>query len=309
VIRRRAFALTCAILATAYAPSAVLAVPAAAHPTAAPDRASGAAASASGTTVHASGTAGEPNAAGIPANAQTAAVRRYVDAIAARRYADAYALLEPGARAYFRTAANYASIFVADGFALNRYRLIASSGDDRFRVYFVHERIRLIDPARDAAGGATITVPYGVAGNGAGARIKDLGHPWRATALRVVQFTGGVRVTVKKIAYYAHAIDVVLTVANLGDGFVTLLPYGRSALRDDGGGVYRLIEQRDAGLTGSPFELGVRLAPNAQITGVLSFGSTRLNDGARRFRLTFGPVLRDGAPAPFSIDIADIVVA
>jgi hypothetical protein len=217
--------------------------------------------------------------------------------------------LDPGAHAYFRSAANYAGIFLADGFAITAYRLVAARGDDRFRLYFVREHIRVTDPARDAGGTATITAPYGVVGDGAAARIKDLGHPWRAAAMHAVQRNAGVRVTVTKVAYYANAIAVVVTVANLGDGFVTLLPYGRSALRDDGGDVYRLIEHHDGTQTDRRLELGVRLAPNAQVTGVLSFGSPRLDDAARRFTLTVGPILRDGADAPFSVDVAGIVVA
>ena len=55
----------------------------------------------------------------------------------------------------------------------------------------------------------------------------------------------GLRVTVKKVDFYPDRVDVVVTFANLGDGFVTLLPYAKSVLRDDRGGVYRVLATKD----------------------------------------------------------------
>jgi hypothetical protein len=242
----------------------------------------------------------------VPAGTQTALVRRYAGALAARRYAVAYALLDAPARAYFRNAANFAGTFTADGFALERYALLGTRGNARFRVYFVRERVRLIDPSHDVAATATVTVPYGVAGSGAAARIKDLGRPWRAFAARASASAGGLRVTVKKVAFYEHAIAVVVTLANIGDGFLTVLPYGRSVLRDDGGRVYRPIVDPTWARTDRQLFLGVHLAAGAQITGVLSFASPRLDDRPRRFTLTVAPNVRDGAAAPFSLDVPDV---
>lgn len=238
---------------------------------------------------------------------QTAALRRYVDALAAHRYADAFALLDPAARAYFRTAENFASGFTADGFAIASYTFVGTRGNAKFRLYFARESIRLRDPARDAVATAKVTVPYGVIGNDAGARIKDLGRPWRAFATPVSATTAGLRVTVKKVAFYQHAIACVVTFANVGDGFLTLLPYGRSVLRDDAGHVYRPIRNTTTWLdTDRRLFLGVRLAADAQITGVLSFTSPRLDDRARRFTLTVAPNLRDGSDAPFALDVPGI---
>jgi hypothetical protein len=243
----------------------------------------------------------------VPNGAQTTLVRRYVDALAAQRYAAAYALLDAPARAYFRNARNFASAFVADGFAIASYTLVGTRGDARFRVYFAREAIRLRDPATDAPATARVVVPYGVIGNGAAARIKDLGRPWRAYATAVSASASGLRVTVKKVSFYQHAIACVVTFANLGDGFVTLLPYDRSVLRDDAGRVYPLIRNpRTWQDTDRRLFLGVHLAADAQITGVLSFASPRLDDRARRFTLTLAPNLRDGADAPFALDVAGL---
>jgi hypothetical protein len=243
----------------------------------------------------------------VPGGAQTALVRRYVDALAAQRFAAAYALLDAPARAYFRNARNFASGFVADGFAIASYTLVGTRGNAGFRLYFAREAIRLRDPATDAAATADVTVPYGVIGTGAAARIKDLGRPWRAFAGTASASTSGLRVTVKKVSFYAHAIACVVTFANLGAGFVTLLPYDRSVLRDDAGHVYPLI--RDARTwrdTDRRLFLGVHLASDAQITGVLSFAAPRLDDRTRRFTLTLAPNVRDGADAPFAVDVGGV---
>ena len=165
---------------------------------------------------------------------------------------------------------------------------------------------RVRDPGRDAIGSATITAAYGVAGTGARATIKDLGRPWRAFASRASTTRDGLRVRVDKVALYARAIAVVVTFANVGDGFITLLPYGRSVLRDDAGNVYRLIGERTGDRVDRRLALGVHLAADAQITGVLSFASPRLDDGARRFTLTVGPAVRDGADAPLTMDVTGI---
>jgi hypothetical protein len=243
----------------------------------------------------------------VPAGTQTALVRRDVDALAAQRYAAAYAMLDAPARAYFRSAENFASAFTADGFAIASYTLVGTRGNAKFRLYFARESIRLHDPARDAAATTTVTVPYGVIGSDARARIKDLGRPWRAVATSATASAAGLRITVKKVSFYQHAIACVVTFANVGNGFLTLLPYGRSVLRDDAGHIYRPIVNtaswRD---TDRQLFLGVHLAADEEVTGVLSFASPRLDDRARRFTLTVAPNLRDGSDAPFALDVANV---
>jgi len=243
----------------------------------------------------------------VPAGGQTALVRRYIDALAAQRYDAAYVLLDAPARAYFRNAKNFASGFAADGFALRSYALIGARGSVAFRLYFAREAIRLNDPAHDVAATATVTVPYGVIGSGARAHIKDLGRPWRAFAASSSAVTAGLRVTVKKVSYYEHAIACVVTFANIGPGYLTLLPYGRSVLRDGDGNAYRLIEDaRGWNRTDRQLFLGVHLAADAQVTGVLSFATPRLDDRVRRFTLTVAPNLRAGSNAPFALDVANV---
>ena len=98
-----------------------------------------------------------------------------------------------------------------------------------------------------------------------------------------------------------------MTFANAGEGFVTLLPYDRSVLRDETGRVYPLISDTASwNNTDRQLFLGVRLAADAQVTGVLSFASPRLADRAQRFTLTVSPNLRAGAGAPFALDVANV---
>jgi len=254
------------------------------------------------------GAAPPPGLDPVPAGAQTALVRSYVAALAAQRYADAYALLDAPARAYFRNARNFASAFTADGFAIASYALVGTRGGASFRVYFVHESIRLADPARDVPATASVTVPYGVIGSGAGARIKDLGRPWRAFATAASTTANGLRVTVKKVSFYEHEVALVVTFANVGNGFISILPYGRSVLRAGDGAIYRPIAAAGGVHTDRRLFLGVHLAADAEVTGVLSFATPRLDDGARRFTLTVGPNLRDGADAPFALDVPNLAV-
>jgi len=116
----------------------------------------------------------------------------------------------------------------------------------------------------------------------------------------------GVRVSIKKVSFYDRAIAVVVTIANVGAGAVTVLPYGRSVLRDGLGAIDRPIVDRNWVRTDRRLFLGVRLPADAQITGVLTFASPRLDERPRQFTLTLGPLLREGADAPFALDVAGL---
>lgn len=239
----------------------------------------------------------------IVSGTQTALVERYLDALKARRYDDAFRLLDVPARTYFRTAKNFASVFASDRVSIVSYALIGSRGDQRFRLYFAKENVRVHDPARAANGTVSITVPYGVAGSGTQGRIKDLGHPWRAFAATASATSHGLRVTVENVSFYAHSIAVLVTFANVGDGGVTLLPYGRSILRDDTGAVYRPVPSPGGTPADRRFTFGSYIVAGAQITGTIAFTSPRLDDRPRRFTLTAAPNLRAGTNAPFAVEI------
>jgi hypothetical protein len=239
----------------------------------------------------------------VPHNAQTAVVKKYVDALRSGHYADAYALLTDEERTYFGNAAAFRSVFDADGFTLESASIVGARGDDRGRVYFVRERLTYVDHASDKRREIVATVPLGVLPEHGALHIKDPGKPYRAFASTSTVSVSGLRVTVKKVDFYPDRIDVVVTFANLGANFVTLLPYGKSVLHDDRGGVYRIFANKDWTVTDKQLYQGVPLAPNSQYTGSLAFTAPRFGDVTRSWSLTVAPALRDGSDAPFEVTV------
>ncbi len=239
-----------------------------------------------------------------PRNAQRALVQRYLDAQRAGRYEAAYRLLSDSERAYFGDAASYRSVFDADGIELRAARIVGARGDERGRVFFVRERLAFRDYAHDARRVIEAVVPLGVLGEHGALHVKDPGKPYRAFAAQAAGSADGLRVLVKKVDFYPDRIDVVVTFVNLGDTFVTLLPYGKSVLRDDRGGIYRIAASRDWTVTDKRLFEGVPLAPNAQYTGSLAFAAPRLGAGKRTWSLTIAPALRQGGDTPFEVTVA-----
>ena len=238
-----------------------------------------------------------------PNNAQTAVVRKYVDALRAGRYDVAFALLTDDERKYYGDAAAFRSVFAADGIVLRRTSIAGARGDDRGRVYFVRERIAYVDHATDNRREVDATVPLGVLPEHGVLHVKDPGKPYRAFASASTASVSGLRVTVKKVDFFPDRIDVVVTFANVGENFVTLLPYGKSVLRDDRGGVYRILATKNWTITDKPLYQGVPLAPNSQYTGSLAFSASRLGDVKRSWSLTVAPALREGADEPFEVTV------
>ncbi len=239
----------------------------------------------------------------VPHNAQTALIEKYVAAQRAARYDIAYGLLVDSERKYFGDPQSYRSVYDADGIALESARLIGADGNDNGRVYFVRERIAFVDHATDARRELEATVLLGVVREHGVLHVKDPGKPYRAFATASTVDASGLRVTVKKVEFFPDRIDMIVTFANVGDNFVTVLPYDKSVLRDDQGGVYRILALKDWSITDKRLFEGIPLAPNAQYTGWLAFSATRLDGQKRAWSLTVAPALRDGAEAPFDVTI------
>ncbi len=237
----------------------------------------------------------------VPSSPQTAVVKKYVEALRARRFDEAYGMLTDGERTYYGNAAAYRSVFDADGFALRSAKVLGARGDDRGRVFFVRERIAFVDHASDERRVIDATIPLGVLPEHGALHVKDPGKPYRAFASAASVEESGLRITVKKVDFFPDRIDVVVTFTNLGDRFVTLLPYNKSVLRDDKGGVYRIIATKNWTITDKHLYEGIPLAPNARYTGSLAFSARRLDAAQRTWNLTIAPALRDGADAPFEI--------
>ena len=208
-----------------------------------------------------------------------------------------------GERAYFGDAARVPQRVRGRRHQLERARIVGARGDERGRVFFVRERLAFIDHARDAKREIDATVPLGVLSEHGALRIKDPGKPYRAFAANATASASGLRATVKKVDFYPDRIDVVVTFVNLGDDFVTLLPYGKSVLRDDRGGIYRIVATKDWTITDKQLFLGVPLAPNAQYTGSLAFAAPRIGAAKRTWSLTIAPALREGGDVPFELTV------
>jgi hypothetical protein len=240
----------------------------------------------------------------VPRNAQTALVRTYLNALRDARFDAAFRLLDRAERVYYRNADNLRSMYAADAYRVIAFTLLGARGDEtRGRVYFARETARFRDHAHDTDLTVTATVPLGIVAESAGWRIKDPGHPWSAFAVRASARANGIDVTVKKLSFFARRIELVLTFVNTGTNAVTILPYGKSVLRDAAGHPYRLIETRDWSLTDRVLFEGLRLPPNARYTGTLAFACEPIAELPRSFALTVAPLLADGADAPFEIRV------
>jgi len=233
--------------------------------------------------------------------AQRAVLQQYVGALQAGRFDRAFALLSPDEQRYFRTSANLASIYQADGVKIDGFTIVASQSDQLGKVAIVSERNEFFDERRQSPEHATAKVAYGILRGAHGLTIKDPLHPWRALAPHgFAASVNGIDVTVRKISFFTGRLELVATFANVGDTTVTLLPYGRTVLRDQNGKSYPPIASRLPGLTDKTLYTGLRLAPQAQYTGLMSF-LTPDRFEPKSLNLTIAPVLADGADAPFEI--------
>ncbi len=251
-----------------------------------------------------------PAMAAIPP-AQRGLLQRYLAAVSASRFDVAFRLLSDEEQRYFESPANLASVFAADRFKLESYRIIESkSAPPLGTVAVVSERIAFFDAVRQSPASATVKAVYGIVPGKHGLGIKDSGHPWHiVVAANPVHATAnGVTLTLRRVSFYTGRIDVVVTFANRADRAVTFLPYGRTVLRDEIGMVYQPIESRDPALTDRTLYTGLRLPSSAQYTGRMDF-VTPDRFRPKALTLTVAPALADGADAPFDLVFPEIPIA
>jgi hypothetical protein len=236
-------------------------------------------------------------------------LHRYLDAFVAGRYEAAFALLSEDERRYYGSAANLASVYAADRFKLDSYKIVESKAAPPLGVVaVVSERIEFFDAARQSPASATAKVAYGIVPGRHGLRIKDPYHPWRAIAPQgIAANVRDVSVTIRKVSFYTGRVEIVATFANHAEQTVTLLPYGRSVLRDDAGKVYQPIESRLPSLTDKTLYTGLRLPVSGQYTGVMAF-FTPDRFRPKSLTLTVAPALFDGADEPFDIDLPALTI-
>lgn len=235
---------------------------------------------------------------------QRTVLKAYLDALSHGRYAAAYALLSADERRYYGSVDHFTSVYTADRFTIRSYTILGSESTRAGTVAVVSERVGFIDHAHETAASVSAKVPYAlVSGPGGTPVIRDPGHPWRAYA--PVAFAGesdGLRATVRKISFFTGRVELIVNFQNYSPAAVTLLPYGRSTLRDASGHVYHPIATRLSALTDKALYTGLRLPSSGQYTGFLTF-ATPDRFTPLRVRLTLAPALADGADAPFAIDL------
>ncbi|MDQ2858557.1 MAG: hypothetical protein M3R53_07910 [Candidatus Eremiobacteraeota bacterium] len=228
---------------------------------------------------------------------------RYLTALQAHRYAQAFDLLSNGERIYFGSAANFASAYSADKLALRSFRIVASEPAAGGMLVYVFERVVFYEYSHRAAVSMQAKVAYAIVGSPGRPRVKDPNHPWRALAPQNRSVTsGGVRVTLDKLSFFTGRLELVITFSNIGDGIVTLLPYGKSVVRDEAGRTYLPIESRSNAVTDIALFEGLRLPANARYTGAISF-ATPNRFSPKVLTVTFAPALRDGAGTPFEMTL------
>lgn len=235
------------------------------------------------------------------AAADRAALARYLDDLVHERYDGAYGALAADERRYFGSAANLRSIFVADSLRIERFRLLASRSNPHGVLVVVSERISYFDHATQQPVAATARVAYGVVADRGVPRVKDPYHPWRAFAPNgIAAAADGLDVVLRKISFFTGRLECVFAFTNTGERTISVLPYGRTTLRDERGRRYLAIESRAPGLTDRTLYGGLRLQPHARYTGAMTFATPdRFSPVA--LSLAVGPVLVDGADAPSEI--------
>ncbi|GAC1519700.1 MAG: hypothetical protein NVS2B3_16030 [Vulcanimicrobiaceae bacterium] len=243
------------------------------------------------------------------AAAERGVLIRYLTALERRDYRAAFAQLSDDERRYFGSARNLEAVFAADGLAVEHHTILKSTSAGRLgSLAVVRERVRFFDHARQRTGRTDADVRYGIVPSARGPAIKDPFHPWFAfapTAFRAQ--VGGASVTLRKVSFYAGRFDIVATFANTGSSAVTILPYGRTLVRDERGRRYVPIRSTASNLTDRVLFEGLRLAPNARYTGTLTFASV-VRFRPRRLAVTIAPALFDGGERPFDFVLGEHVV-
>lgn len=237
------------------------------------------------------------------------ALRAYLVALEHGDYAAAFARLTPDGRRYFRSPRNLAAVFAADRVKLEAFTIVESANVSKTgTIAVVRERVTFFDHAHQRPATLTANVRYGIVSGATGVGVKDPFHPWFAFApTDLTAMVGGIRVSVRKISFYTGRLEVLATFANTGDATVTILPYGRSIVRDEAGGVHAPIRSNLPGLTDRALFEGLRLPPSGRYTGALTFfTSDRFQP--KRLGITIAPALLDGADAPFELKLPEVDV-
>ncbi len=249
-----------------------------------------------------------PAAAALPAQAKAILVS-YLQALQSERYAAAFALLSSSERAYFGSSQNFASAYRADRLSIASFKVLGSmASSSASRVAIVNEHVRFFDFSHQRTSELAANVQYAIVPVAGGLAIKDPFHPWRAFVPDGAMVErDGLRATVRKVSFFTGRVELMVTFANYGTEAVTVLPYGRTVLRDDARTAHVPLATRLGSLTDRTLYEGLRLAPRAQYTGALTFVTVD-RYMPKQLMLTVAPVVADGADAPAELQLPTIGV-
>lgn len=249
-----------------------------------------------------------PVGAALPAD-KKAILTRFLNALQTQNYGAAFALLSKPEQKYFGNADNYASAYTVDRVKIDSYKILASRPDPRVTVAIVQEKVEFFSHKVQGTGSLSAKVPYGIVSTGGTLGIKDPYHPWFAFAPKDWSATqDGVSVVVRKVSFYTGQVELVLSFENRSDKVITVLPYGKTVVRDNGGIVHQPVETKLASLTDPQLYTGVRLAQGAAYTGTMTF-FTPNRFTPSTLSATVAPILADGADAPFAIELPPFTIA
>ena len=244
------------------------------------------------------------------ASAQNAApqnaVQHYLNALGSADYHTAYSLLSNRSQRYYGNEKNYASWFRALHVRLQRLRIVSAAGDAHARVFVVEGRAMLLDVVQGRENDARFNARYVVLREKNAFRIDDRGRARKIIVPTAAQSNNGTRAAVREVAFFERRIAVTVTLINIDAGFATFLPYNKTVLTDQTDTVYPIMVSHDWNTTDKQLFVGMRLAGNAEYTGVLNF---RIPAGAspRELHLEIAPVVREGGPLrPFALSLPAI---
>lgn len=240
--------------------------------------------------------------ASAPNTSQAAAVQRYLHALARADYDAAYAQLSNQSRRYYGNEKNYASWFRALHADVRRLRIVRAAGN----AVDVEGLARLLDVTQGRDNDARFRARFTVLRENGALHIEDRSRPRKIVVPASAQSANGVRAIAREVAFYPRRIALTVTLVNTDSGFATFLPYNKTVLTDQTDTVYPLLVSQDWNTTDKALFLGMRLAGNAEYTGVMNF---RIPGGAnpRELHVEIAPVVREGGPlTPFALTLPAI---
>jgi hypothetical protein len=245
------------------------------------------------------------SAAGVPTPdpGAVAVVKSYIAALSKPDPQAAFALLTPAQRRYFRNARNFASNYSTTGYRITSSSIVKTTIRNPDLVQFdVSQVTSFFDIAQGRAGSARAVEPYFALRTNGAWGVKEIYEPWKSYAPKVSGRAGGLDVTVDRVEFFDHRIQVVCTLRNAGTKAVQVLPLLRSTMRI-GASTNAAMNTADFPLNDQALFEGARIYPYHQLVGYINFPWTAHDDVDLTATLVIQPIVEDGALGPVSATI------